>query len=207
MAATHSEVLPLLDFPATGVFSLREKAGAFSDAIVSFARKHRVKRVLLAGAWADAMRDAPARLESALVRTVSVLREAGAQVVILKDVPAPHFDVPLALAQAAAVPGDRVEALGMGLAEHRAFNREVDVIFDRLPETAVLVLDPTSGFCDEGGLCRVERQGHPLYFDDHHLSTHGAMVVRPLVEQLLLSEEFEAHAHAAPSEGKVTVEP
>lgn len=184
MAATHSDTAPLLDFPATGVFSLREQAEPFGDAIVDFARKQRVKRILLAGAWAAIMSDAPDRLRSSLVRTLSVLRESGARVVILKDVPTPHFDVPLVLARAAAAGGE-LQELGIELAEHRAFNREVDAIIDSLPEAAALVLDPAPGFCGDRGLCRVEQNGHPLYFDDHHLSTHGALTVRPLFERLL----------------------
>ena len=37
-------------------------------------------------------------------------------------------------------------------------------------------LDPASGLCGTGR-CQVESGGRPLYFDEHHLSVHGATAV------------------------------
>jgi hypothetical protein len=36
--------------------------------------------------------------------------------------------------------------------------------------------DPASGLCGTGR-CQVESSGRPLYFDEHHLSVHGANAV------------------------------
>jgi hypothetical protein len=37
-------------------------------------------------------------------------------------------------------------------------------------------LNPASGLCGTGR-CQVESAGRPLYFDEHHLSVHGAEAV------------------------------
>jgi len=181
LAATHSSTAPLLDYPGVGQFSLQDQALPFSRAITDFVRTQRVKRVVLAAYWSSLTQTS--QLRASFSQTVDVLRKAGATVIILKDVPVPGFDVPIALAQAVSA-GKDLGQLGADRAKHAAGNRAVDAIIDDLVGSAVVV-DPAPWFSAGSGPYRIQKDGHALYFDFHHLSIHGAMQLRPLFERVL----------------------
>ncbi|MEY4510800.1 MAG: O-acetyltransferase OatA [Pseudomonadota bacterium] len=182
--ATHSATAPLLDFPAENLFSLREQAPQYNQAVADFVANHRVKRVLLTAFWSS-YRDEPAgKLEASLRETVRVLRHAGAEVFLMKDVPVPSFDVPIALARTAAVGGD-VATLSIPLAQHRKLNARVNAVLESFSNEGVHVVDPTSALRGPTGRTVVALDGYALYFDHHHLSTHGAMRLRPVIDDVL----------------------
>jgi peptidoglycan/LPS O-acetylase OafA/YrhL len=180
VAATHSSTAPILDFPASGAFSLRADAIPYSRAVVDFVRAHGVRRVLLAGYW-KTYGDARS-LEPAIVRTVSALRDANARVLLLKDVPVPGFDVPVALANA-RVTGEDFEELGFSPDEYIAANTDLNRMFDRID--GVETLDPLPYLEEDEELYHVERDGRALYFDHQHLSPYGAMQLKPLLAHLV----------------------
>ena len=55
--------------------------------------------------------------------------------------------------------------------------------FAKFTGPRVIVLDPTP-YLTQNGVCPTTSGGNPLYRDDHHLTTHGAMLLRPMFEPL-----------------------
>ena len=70
--------------------------------------------------------------------------------------------------------------------EHRKEFQRQDPIFEGLHTRIanVTVLDPTDLFVTPKGLCRVAADGKALYWDNHHLTVAGAMMLRPLSEPI-----------------------
>ncbi len=60
----------------------------------------------------------------------------------------------------------------------------------------VKILDPLPYLCHDGS-CYGDADGHPLYFDDDHLSEYGGDRLRPLFNSMFLATD--STAHSAPS--------
>jgi len=187
VAATHSSTPPLLDFWMNDRFSLREQAPEFARAVVQFVKQRHVPHVLLTAIWSGYAEKSASKLQTHLEKTLGALVEAGAHVEILEDVPFPGFDVPIALANADAAGAD-ISKVGLDLAVHARRNAEVNRILTVAASRHVDVLDPIPLFDDGSGFCPVARDGRPLYFDNHHLSTFGSMLLKPLIERTLSPE-------------------
>ena len=126
-----------------------------------------------------------ARLRRGLLDTISALKDTGARVWIMRQVPGHRWNVPHALVSA-VLQGHDPEELGMPLAEQREAQRLQDPIFEGLATKfpGVTVLDPTGLFVSPKNLCRVAEDGKALYCDNNHLSAAGAMLLRPLFEPI-----------------------
>jgi hypothetical protein len=184
VAATHSATAPLLGIPGQGPYSLREDAAEYSELLLDVVARRRVRKVLLAAVWSDYYQLDAERFRSAAAETVSALTRAGAEVYVLKDVPFPGYDVPTALAVAASRgPGSAWPSVSG--AEQDARSRDAHAILDALVGPHSRMLDPRPLFRIPGDRYRIEKDGRALYFDHHHLSTHGALQLRPLLERLM----------------------
>jgi peptidoglycan/LPS O-acetylase OafA/YrhL len=198
VAATHSARPPLVGYERQGEAALNDgrlavEHAAFNRAIVEFVRSSRVGDVVLIACWGGYLRDGDgylkdgeaARLRRGLLDTIILLKEAGARIWIMKQVPRPGWNVPQALTSA-VIFGRNPEALGLSLSAHREASQLQSPIFEGLTNkfSGVSVLDPTDLFVAGSGRCRVVVSGKPLYWDDHHLSVAGAMLLRPLFEPI-----------------------
>ncbi|MDA1173238.1 MAG: SGNH hydrolase domain-containing protein [Chloroflexi bacterium] len=121
--------------------------------------------------------------EHHLPDTVSRLRELGAEVWIVKQVPEQLFNVPRRLALATRF-GDQVDSLGRPPAENEERQRFVNAQIDAMAGDGVQIIDPASILCDENQ-CRVEADHHSLYRDDDHLSPFGAVWITPAFDGLI----------------------
>ena len=128
-----------------------------------------------------------ARLRRGLLDTISALKDTGARIWIMRQVPQHRWNVPNALAYA-VWHGGNPEELGVPLTEQREASRLVDPIFEGLATEfpGVTVLDPTELFVrpKAKNLCRVAEGGKALYCDTAHLTVAGAMLLRPLFEPI-----------------------
>jgi peptidoglycan/LPS O-acetylase OafA/YrhL len=194
VAATHSATIPLLDFPCNSTYSLKGDTVPYNQAILAYVTEQKIKNVLLVAAWNGYISPPndysgppiPAELDnfkSSLAKTIHALHQAGAKVLILKDVPKQKFNVPRALATATRV-GEDPARVGLPIGEHEARTSSVNKLFDEYAGPSVVVLDPVNIFTDSTGLCRAELDGRPLYFDQHHLSIFGEMQLQPMFESL-----------------------
>lgn len=116
-------------------------------------------------------------------RIAEEIRSTGRRVVIIEPIPEYPFEVPLRLARTLQGDGD-VSTVGMPRAEFDAASAPTR---RRLQAIAGVHLVAPADILCEAGWCRTAEGGRSLYFDDDHLSMHGArVVVTRLALQLLL---------------------
>ena len=106
-------------------------------------------------------------------RSVHGLQAAGKKVVVIGPFPSPGSDVPKALAHGA----DAV----FPLKDYQRRYAPTIAFLSGLQRQGVSVVWPADYLCDQGE-CRLEEDGHALFFDRHHPSLSGA---RYFVEQLI----------------------
>ena len=186
-AATHLSTMPLLGYESRGEFSLRGDSPAFNQAVVDFVRAERVRAVLLVAAW-HGYDDEGGRMRRGLRATVAALREAGATIWIMKQVPQHDVDVPKALA-AAVLFGRPLEGQAVTLEQHRSASRVQDQMFSEIASPGVRILEPLPFFTAETDRGRTAADGMSLYRDSHHLSTRGAIRLMPLFEELFAARD------------------
>lgn len=122
--------------------------------------------------------------DTGLKRTLDFLRQTGAKAILVQDNP--------------EQPANAADAMAMAALLHRNFagvsaNREeveaaqtwVDERFSQAEaEGSASYVRTFDVFCDRTS-CPAERNGRLLYTDDNHLSTAGAMLLRPVLEPVL----------------------
>jgi hypothetical protein len=184
VAAWHPGTAPLVGYESKGRLSLKEESIAFNNAVVEFIRSKRVGDVVLVARWrAYGTGGETTQLQRGLLDTISALKDTGARIWIMRQVPEHLWNVPHALASA-VLHGHDPEELGLPLTEHHKAQRRQDQIFGGVSAPGVTVLDPTDLFVSPKNLCRVAEGGKSLYRDKDHLSVAGAMMLRPLFEPI-----------------------
>ena len=133
------------------------------------------QRVVIADAGSN-RRDVPgndAVLARGLDRTLEFL--GSRKVFVFSTVPEIGYPVPQTLAQVHRL-GRDVD-IRPTLDQYRQRQRAVETLLeDARRRHGFTPLDPAPGLCGTGR-CQVESAGRPLYFDEHHLSVHGAEAV------------------------------
>ena len=164
---TTSSCPPVLGYQAKDARCAAANQAAF-DAIRA---DPEIRRVYLAAFWANGDFDYPAFVGK-LDRTIAAIRGLGRQVVLIGPVPPQPFDVPRRLAHLAQA-GQLEQARGIDRAHVEARTVHLRALFARWQARGVSLIDPVAALCTTG-TCAIERDGKPLYFDSHHLSTAGA---------------------------------
>jgi hypothetical protein len=177
---------------------------AFNDAALKLALRPGISEVVLVARWApnagappigaedrgpivlfDAqskkhdLTETPAAFARGLERTVRTLTQAHRKVVIIASVPENRVFVPKELAKMRILQSRwSIETSRKDFLARQAF---VFSLFEKLAKRyGVTMIYPHETLCD-ASLCAVERNGHPLYRDEHHLSVFGAMQLVPVV--------------------------
>jgi peptidoglycan/LPS O-acetylase OafA/YrhL len=201
----HSGCAPMLDVMTSEQPSLR--CARINAAALSLVRQRGIGEVLVVGRWAyydrghgtaadprDARRlidldsnrpdeDQHAVFARVLERTVSQLTAGGRRVILIADVPEIDSNVPMSLARM-MLNGTSFD-LGPTLSAYRARQAFVERDFTDLARRyGVAIAEPALVLC-AGGHCAVTADGQPLYRDHHHLSTFGALYLRPLFAKIL----------------------
>lgn len=145
----------------------------FNAATIAEIEASPVTRVYLAAFWANGVIGADPATVTRLDATIARLRRAGKAVTLIGPVPPQPFDVPRALAMAAAQ--GRTVA-GSTAADYARGAGWLQQHYPRWQAQGVTVLDPARVLV-AGGRTRIEAGGVPLYFDSHHLSLAGARAV------------------------------
>ncbi len=167
----------------SGKSDLLNKGIPYNNAIVDFIRNTRVRNVILVARWNKHSIDP---VSKAMVVTITALLNSGARIWIMREVPIQPWNVPDALASS-VWHGRDIEKLGLPLSQYRSAFLRQNPIFEELavqfPD--VTILDPAIIFANHtNNICRVITNGNALYTDDNHLSTSGAMLLRPLFEPI-----------------------
>jgi peptidoglycan/LPS O-acetylase OafA/YrhL len=118
----------------------------------------------------------------ALRRSVTALLGQGKRVWLVASVPEVGWDVPSVLARSHRFGRPPPDAPTR--ADYAARQQQVLAVLrelDALP--GVVVLYPDQVLCRDGR-CEVTRDGLPLYFDSHHLTLRGGLLLEPLFAQI-----------------------
>jgi peptidoglycan/LPS O-acetylase OafA/YrhL len=180
-AATHAQTPPLLDYVPDGDYSLGKDAPAFGQAVLSFIRAHHVSNVLLAAGWQGySTVEKYSVFHAAFVKTITALRESGAKVWLMEDVPNFPWDVPKALARVALFKQGTTEMVSLPLSEYlQQLGREVRE-FSPFAGSQVILLSPLEYLSRGIIVPSCFNDGMPLYRDANHLTIRGAMAIRPM---------------------------
>jgi hypothetical protein len=179
--ATYSATAPLLGYANMEPHSLLEKSPAFTKSVLDYISRRHVKVVILAAFWTSYR--SPDSVKACLLATVRAIKEAGAEVYVVKDPPIPLFDVPRHAALTAFHHGN-LNDLAVSPEKHHAANVAFDDVFDRIAQTGATVLDAPRYFLNPNGYYDVVRNNQALYFDWEHLSIEGSEVLEPMFEPL-----------------------
>jgi len=113
-----------------------------------------------------------------LERTLKALRSAGRRVVIVGPVPEPGFNVPRALAMQQRTDTRRDIAPRFDeFLERQGF--VLRTLEDLANKYDAMLIFPHEVLCDRS-TCSVERDGYPMYSDEHHLSRRAAMGIHQI---------------------------
>ncbi len=198
--ATHFATAPILGVECTSEVSIKN-CDAWGQSVLSYVKQMKIPDVLLVARWCtyEALarvgdkRLSQPELAAKLSETVLALQSVGARVWIMKEVPTYHFDIPRALARA-AINGEPMDKLGMPQAEYA----QASSVEDRLLGGALLhgaaILDPKSVLVNQSGFCMVGKSGFSLYRDSDHLSSRGAMILKPLFSRIWSNPDHKAPA-------------
>jgi hypothetical protein len=191
-AACRGAIAPVLNWFMQFEWDRGEDVLQYNEAIFSYLTSHHVQHVILVCHWegyfdhANKTAGEFATLTDALPATVRRLAESGIRPWILLDVPTHPIDVPKALTSL-LFPASHVESL---CAKPNALN-ELEMydpnICDRLRAAGAEILDPKPLFLDlSSGRYLIAKDGRALYYDKHHLSRDGALLLIPFLRRHLL---------------------
>jgi len=176
LAAFHSTA-PVQHYVSAGPHGLGSVSPKVADSVVAFIARQHIPHVIMTAKW-DAFA-ASAEFRADLIATVRTLMASGAQVLVLKDVPAPGFDVPR-IAALTALRGGDLDALGLAKEKHQQATAALEPTFAELAQMGATVVDPAGLFLNSRGLYGVLKKDHVLYYDSHHLTREGAELLSPL---------------------------
>lgn len=177
-AATHSSTLPVSQWYVPTKWGLREASLEFSHEVLEHIARERIADVLLVAYWRGYGLSDPQRqpeFEKAMLNTIERLTSAGARAWVLLDVPAHSFNVPKALTGRFYSPR-YIDSLCATPATLPEDGPNAPALRTRIIAAGGRVLDPKPMFLDASGeYYRVLSDNIPLYRDQQHLTSSGAM--------------------------------
>lgn len=179
---------PLVDSQTRLKFGSQNPA-EIGKAVLDLIREQGITDVFLVAYWNLYQRSIGIeKLESNLCETINAIRKAGAVVWVVQDVPSYRSDV-LKLLIRDKFPGwPGKQTLAGTMNEHQSNNQAVyelakSAVNARFLDPAPLLLDST------GNRFRIVDDGIPLYYDNNHLTKHGATtILLPLLREYFNSE-------------------
>lgn len=197
--ATRSSTAPVLDWFKIAPFGLNANAPAYNSEVLKYLRTssalQSIRVVVLVGRWTGYY-DGSGQSElfrTALAATVGEIRKIGYDVMVLKDVPTWTTEVPKSLAYR--------EMTGWSIFQPRISvasrdfmgQRETHLLNSLLPDgQTIQIIDPLPYLTGANGEILASDMGGALFRDRHHLSTHGALRLKPAFEEMLRTKVGEA---------------
>ncbi len=205
MVAYTSGCAPLLGIDEQG----QEQCDGFSAKVIGYIRNHpNLDTVILASRWAlyetgarykqedgkrvvltnvqgnDATDTNATVFTLGLTQTVKMLSGMGRKVVIVTQVPEVGYPVPSAFLVAQRTGRNLNKLIAPTFQEYLQRNQPVLTILDELKSRYnVQLVNPAAVMCNND-TCPVVVDGHPLYWDDHHLSTFGSLHVTSIFDPI-----------------------
>lgn len=188
VAAVHSATAPLLGYAYQSGFGLREpEALAFGNAVLNYVTEHKIPKVLLAAMWSNYLMDecsvipdpeSAVRVKQALLRTIAELRNAGASVWILEEIPRHHANVPRVVARQ-CIFGVDAHKCAADVESHRNRSNPFNAFRAQLVDAGAELIDLSPLLLDPDGNHYLMVNGEDILFrDNNHLTKTGALFVR-----------------------------
>ncbi|MFC5457267.1 acyltransferase family protein [Prosthecobacter fluviatilis] len=181
LLSAYGGTAPVLGYVPPNLKSLHQDAPETARHIVAYAAAQRIPHIILAARWE--VYPPTAEFKAALVSTVRTLQAGGARVYLVRDVPAPGFEVPRVVALR-TLHGESLDTLGTTPAQHLRAEAPLQSTFDEIARMGATLLDPAPAFLTPHGTCRVVQGEKVLYFDTNHLTVEGAALLTPLFQPL-----------------------
>ncbi|RKE85556.1 acyltransferase family protein [Rhizobium sp. AG855] len=205
VAALYSGCPPLLgvDHP----FEVGRSCYEFNESVLRFVQRHNIQDIFMVAFWNHYLRahvwdgprtpvptpplmghgQIPPRTSDEVdtlfraALTATVERYSGRKLVVLGQTPPHAVSVPHEMVQSAILRRlPSILSISSDLAAKRLEpSRSIFAEFEA--RSKIRFIDPLPYLCATGN-CAFEIDGKPLYYDDHHPSTVGAMNLRPIVE-------------------------
>ncbi|WP_342653984.1 acyltransferase family protein [Pseudomonas sp. F3-2] len=184
----------------------RKQCADFNKRVASLIQEKRIHDVVLAARWSlylygaedgdmrnaiykrESREVAEQRVSAQIRETVASIRQTGAQVWLVKEVPLQRQGTIARLSSLAMV-GRSAADVGRPITDHLARQRFISELFASLSaaDPDVHVLDPAPILCPDG-ICRAALNGVSQYKDEDHLSDHGGERMKPLLAPVFLGE-------------------
>ncbi|GAA0789793.1 hypothetical protein GCM10009109_16110 [Marinobacterium sediminicola] len=187
--------------PLIGVYTSkrknREECAELAQGILERIEQGIIRNIVLVSRWATLASPVPApsdgqsskeifsratgektSFDQALKYTVSILKEKGAQVIVVGPVPEVDFDVPETMIRSI------YNGFSLPVSKRSDFDirqRDVlDTISSIERENMAKVVLPHTILCDQHS-CTTHFGKRPLYSDDDHLNEYGSSIITPLI--------------------------
>jgi hypothetical protein len=206
VVASYASTAPLVGYQSKSLASLKERSIAFSESVVKSVRVRRIPNVIVAAKWFGYFREMTAQsgkdeatqeFERRLKKTISELKDTGAKIWIVQQVPTFSYHVPRALVQA-VMRGRRAGEIGMSHRDEQEGVAIVHKLIEQAQEPGVIIVDPRVVLRDEGGFYFAAQDGHALYADTNHLSHYGASLLLPMFRGILGGSSMSVERKTSP---------
>jgi hypothetical protein len=179
VAATHAATPPVIDYFSRNQWGLNERSIPYNAAVMHYLQTGTIRTVILVSSWK--MHAESPEFQAALIRTVEQLQAAKVSVALMKEIPTYDFNVERSLVRL-SYHGQDLTRLGLTPEQCRAEDKWPPGLLQQLAEHGVRILDPLPILRARS---RSERflpydANGSFYFDYFHLSTYGALALRPL---------------------------
>lgn len=194
--ATHSSTAPVIEYFFRGRFGLNTEAMSFNAAIAKYVRSSRIRIVVLAANWR--LYSSDSTFSDALLKTVDTLQEAGATVCFMNTVPTFAFDVPKALVLYSWRGWD-LHQLALPEMNYREHAGIPNALLCSLRDRQVVILDPVPILQERTNSTDILPfdAGGSFYRDCGHLSTYGALAMKPLFAPVFRSVQRQRNSEVA----------
>ncbi len=174
----------------------------YNNSVILFIENNpQIKTVIISGRWGRYInnksifydsQESDMRLKNemavkiSLQRSVKTLLSMNRKVVLVTDVPDVIYDTSSALLVNYRMPNIlNLESIRPTIKQYYYYENKANLILDDLAKLpGVTIIRSESRIFDDKGNGRIMINGNLLYYDNHHLSTEGAIYIAPIFENI-----------------------
>lgn len=194
LGAWYASTLPVRGYYSWGRYGLNEKAIPFAEDLFVMIQEKKIRKVILIAYWTSYFEQPPETyvqhgiskdpFVQALMQTVKDLQAIGVRVYFQRQAPNYAVRVPEELARQSLF--GQIPTTGPITMQSLIIDSEPMRLLEReLAAAGVVMIDTVAAISTPAGVPMVALDGKSLYGDNHHLSTHGAALVKSTYRAVL----------------------